>query len=131
MITMEMKAHHLKASKIIVGSSLDAILPTVVLTARGRSSVAGTITVSPNAVDDVGVINVRYHLDGSKLGAEDTTNNHLQESQANILIRKSYLLWRERKCELGLFFTNSNQHCEKSGVICKGKMKICLNSNLH
>src|SRR2546421_105506 len=36
--------------------------------------VAGTITVSADASDNVGVVGVQFKLDGNDLGMEDTTN---------------------------------------------------------
>src|SRR5437867_8736763 len=38
--------------------------------------VAGTITVSASATDNVGVVGVQFKLDGVNLGAEDTTNSY-------------------------------------------------------
>src|SRR5438093_2400572 len=47
--------------------------PTVAITAPAAgATVAGTITVSANASDNVGVVGVQFKLDGANLGAEVT-----------------------------------------------------------
>jgi Big-like domain-containing protein len=45
---------------------------TIASPANG-ATVSGTITISANASDNVGVAGVRFHLDGASLGAEDTS----------------------------------------------------------
>jgi Malectin domain/Domain of unknown function (DUF1929)/Bacterial Ig-like domain/Bacterial Ig domain len=53
----------------------DTTPPTVSLTAPANgATVSGSTTVSANASDDVGVVGVQFKLDGSNLGAEDTTS---------------------------------------------------------
>lgn len=53
--------------------ALDTTPPTVTLTAPAPSTtVAGTITVSANASDNVAVVGVQFKLDGANLGAEVT-----------------------------------------------------------
>jgi hypothetical protein len=53
----------------------DATAPSITITSPASgSTVGGTITVSANATDDVGVAGVQFKLDGTNLGAEDTTN---------------------------------------------------------
>ena len=55
-------------------STTDSTPPTVSLTApTGGATVSGTVTVSANASDNVGVVGVQFLLDGANLGAEDTT----------------------------------------------------------
>jgi hypothetical protein len=52
----------------------DMIGPTVSITfPAGGATVQGTITVTANAADAVGVVGVQFRLDGATLGAEDTT----------------------------------------------------------
>jgi Big-like domain-containing protein/galactose oxidase-like protein len=52
----------------------DLTPPTVSMTAPANAAtVSGTITVSANASDNVGVVGVQFQLDGANLGAEDTT----------------------------------------------------------
>ncbi|HZS24751.1 MAG TPA: Ig-like domain-containing protein [Gaiellaceae bacterium] len=52
----------------------DTTPPTVALTAPSPGSVvSGTVTVSANASDNVGVVGVQFTLDGAALGAEDTS----------------------------------------------------------
>ena len=53
----------------------DVLPPTVSITApTGSSSVSGSITVSASASDNVGVAGVQFRVDGTNVGAEDTTN---------------------------------------------------------
>ena len=52
----------------------DTTPPTVSLTAPADgATVSGTINVTANASDNVGVVGVQFLLDGNNLGAEDTT----------------------------------------------------------
>src|SRR2546422_2307 len=53
---------------------IDTTPPTVSMTAPAAgSTVAGTITVSTSATDNVGVVGVQFKLDGANLGTEVTT----------------------------------------------------------
>jgi hypothetical protein len=55
-------------------TSIDTTKPTVSLTAPAASStVSGTVTLSANASDNVGVTGVQFQVDGVNVGAEDTT----------------------------------------------------------
>jgi hypothetical protein len=55
-------------------SPSDTVAPTVSLTApTGGSTVSGSVAVSANASDNVGVAGVQFRLDGANLGSEDTT----------------------------------------------------------
>lgn len=57
----------------------DTIDPAVSLTAPLNTAVVkGLITISANATDNVGVAGVRFLLDGSALGSEDTTAPYAQ-----------------------------------------------------
>ena len=50
----------------------DTTPPTVSMTAPVAGAVAGTITVTATAADNIGVAGVQFLLDGVSLGAEDT-----------------------------------------------------------
>ncbi|HEY3181566.1 MAG TPA: LamG-like jellyroll fold domain-containing protein, partial [Gaiellaceae bacterium] len=51
----------------------DLVTPTVTISAPAAgATVAGRVTVTANASDDVGVAGVQFKLDGADLGAEDT-----------------------------------------------------------
>lgn len=53
----------------------DTTPPTVSITApASAATVSGSVTVSANASDNVGVVGVQFQLDGANLGAEDTTS---------------------------------------------------------
>ena len=49
----------------------DPTPPTVSITAPAAGNVSGTINVTANASDNVGVVGVQFLLDGVNLGAED------------------------------------------------------------
>src|SRR5207245_256693 len=53
----------------------DTTPPSVSVTAPvAGASVAGTVTVTASASDNIGVVGVQFKLDGAALGAEDTTS---------------------------------------------------------
>ena len=52
----------------------DTTPPTVSMTAPAAGTVTGTVTVSANAADNIGVAGVQFLLDGVSLGTEDTTS---------------------------------------------------------
>jgi hypothetical protein len=57
-----------------VSVTVDNLAPSVSVTAPGNgATLNGTVTVSANAADAVGVVGVQFLLDGAPLGAEDTT----------------------------------------------------------
>ncbi len=57
-----------------VSVTVDNVPPTVSITAPAAgATVAGTITVSASAADNVGVVGVQFKLDGANLGTEVTT----------------------------------------------------------
>src|SRR5207302_2772855 len=61
------------ATSAAVSVTVDNAPPTVSLAApTAGASVAGTITVSASATDNVGVVGVQFKLDGANLGAEAT-----------------------------------------------------------
>src|SRR5262249_21949708 len=56
------------------GPPPDTTPPTVGITAPANgATVSGTISVSANASDNVGVVGVQFFSDGAALGAEDTS----------------------------------------------------------
>ncbi|MBI2096987.1 MAG: peptidoglycan-binding protein, partial [Candidatus Sungbacteria bacterium] len=55
--------------------SPDVTPPAVSITAPlNGATISGTVSVSANASDDVGVVGVQFKLDGANLGAEDTSS---------------------------------------------------------
>ncbi len=57
------------------GGGGDTEAPTVSITSPSdQSTVLGTISVTANASDNVGVVGVQFKLDGANLGSEDTTS---------------------------------------------------------
>jgi hypothetical protein len=52
----------------------DTTPPTVSIATPSAGNVSGTVTVTANAADNVGVANVQYQLDGSNLGSAQTSS---------------------------------------------------------
>ena len=66
-----------EVSKQIPASPTDTTPPSVTLTAPSQgSTVSGMVTLTATATDNVGVVGVQFHLNGSNLGAEDSTNTY-------------------------------------------------------
>src|SRR6202040_1096764 len=62
------------ATAVTVTVSNDTTPPTVSISAPANgATVSGTVTVSANASDNVGVVGVQFRLDGANLAVEDTT----------------------------------------------------------
>ena len=58
----------------VANGVVDVTPPTVSLTAPAGGTVSGTVTLTANASDNVGVSGVQFLVDGGALGAEDTTS---------------------------------------------------------
>ena len=59
---------------VVVTVFNDTTPPTVAVTSPASgATVTGTVAVTASASDDVGVVGVRFELDGAALGSEDTT----------------------------------------------------------
>jgi len=64
-----------EVSKYFEDSSLDLTPPSISLTSpTNTTALSGTVTINATATDNVGVAGVQFQLNGSKLGAEDTTS---------------------------------------------------------
>ena len=62
------------APDVTVNVLNDVTPPTVAITAPANgATVSGTVTVSANAADNVGVASVQFRVDGNPIGAPDTT----------------------------------------------------------
>src|SRR5258706_5577114 len=57
-----------------IGNATDTQAPAVSITAPAAGNVSGTISVTANASDNVGVVGVQFLLDGVNLGAEDNAS---------------------------------------------------------
>src|SRR5207302_7538160 len=65
-------AANLATSGDFTFTTLDGTAPTVSITAPSAgATVTGSVTVSANAADNVGVVGVQFKLDGANLGTED------------------------------------------------------------
>jgi chitodextrinase len=63
------------AVTVTVNNAADTTPPTVSITAPvNGATVSGTVSVTANASDNVGVASVQFQLDGANLGALDTTS---------------------------------------------------------
>lgn len=66
-----------KIVKLAATQSGDTTAPTVSITVPGAGeTLTGAATLSATASDDVGVAGVRFQVDGTPVGAEDTTSPH-------------------------------------------------------
>ncbi|MGH3454699.1 MAG: Ig-like domain-containing protein, partial [Nocardioidaceae bacterium] len=66
-------AGNLATSGDFTFTTLDATPPSVALTAPATgATVSGTVTVSANASDNLGVVGVQFRVDGINVGVEDT-----------------------------------------------------------
>jgi alpha-tubulin suppressor-like RCC1 family protein/chitodextrinase len=62
------------AASATTSAASDTTLPTVAITAPASgATVLGTAPITASALDNVGVVGVQFKIDGSNLGAEDTT----------------------------------------------------------
>src|SRR6185436_19491803 len=66
-------AGHETTASVNVMVSNDVTAPAVSLTSPAPGNVAGTVTVTASATDDIGVAGVRFTIDGVPLGVEDTS----------------------------------------------------------
>ena len=65
----------IEVSKLISTPPTDTTSPSVNLTTPSNgSTVSGIVTLTATATDNVGVVGVQFHLNGTNLGAADTTN---------------------------------------------------------
>jgi hypothetical protein len=67
--------------------------PTIVMTAPAPGgSVLGSVTVSADASDNVGVVGVQFKLDGANLGTEDTSNPYSTSWNTTTVLNGSHTL---------------------------------------
>ena len=73
--------------------SLDTQAPTVSITSPTNNQVvSGTVTVSANATDNVGVLGVQFRLDGGSLGAEIAASPYVTTWNSDQATNGSHLL---------------------------------------
>src|SRR3989442_10720647 len=78
---------------VAVGNDLDLTPPMVRITAPAvGATVGGTVTVSANATDNVGVVGVQFKLDGVNLGAEITTPPYALAWRTAAMVDGPYVL---------------------------------------
>jgi hypothetical protein len=65
-----------EVSRYIVDSSLDVTPPSISLTSPASgATLSDPVTITATATDNIGVVGVQFQLNGTDLGAEDTTNS--------------------------------------------------------
>jgi subtilisin family serine protease len=72
-VARDAAGHTTTAASVSVTVANDTASPTVALTSPAAGIVAGSVTMTATASDDLGVAGVQFTLDGAPLGAEDTT----------------------------------------------------------
>src|SRR5262249_49368015 len=89
-------------------ASVDAAPPTVAVTARASGgTAAGTVTVTADAADDVGVIGVQFLLDGANLGTEDTSAPYSVSWDSSTVATGSHTLLARARDAAGHVTTSS------------------------
>src|SRR5882672_1739067 len=77
----------------LAAAAADTSLPTVAITAPATgSTVSGTITVTANATDNVGVVGVQYKANGGNMGLEVTTAPYRYAADTTTVVNGSYSL---------------------------------------
>src|SRR6202007_3241604 len=70
----------------------DTQAPTVNITAPAAGAVSGTVNVTANASDNIGVAGVQFLLNGANLGAEDVTSPYSFSWNTTIISAGAYIL---------------------------------------
>ena len=81
------------SAPVSVTVSNDATPPTVALTSPASgATVSGTVTVTADAADDIGVVGVQFQHDGTNFDAEDTTAPYAATAYTNNVPNGPYAL---------------------------------------
>ncbi len=78
------------SSAITVNVNNDVTSPAVSITSPTGGNISGTITVTANASDNVGVTGVQFLLNGTNLGSEDLTAPYSISWNTTTLANNSY-----------------------------------------
>ncbi len=81
-----------RPEEVIVNVNNDLEQPTVNITAPVGGTVAGTIDISADASDNVGVVGVQFLLDGNNIGIEDLTAPYSISWNTNTVTDGNYML---------------------------------------
>ncbi|MBC7947360.1 MAG: DUF4082 domain-containing protein [Chitinophagaceae bacterium] len=73
-------------------NNIDAIAPTVSITAPSAGTVSGNLNVTANASDNISVTGVQFKLSGANLGAEDLTAPYSVSWDSRTVANGSYTL---------------------------------------
>lgn len=100
----------------VSNAAADTTAPNVAVTAPlSGSKVNGTVTVSANASDNVGIIGVQFLLDGSNLSSEDTTSPYSISWDTTAVANRNYTISAKARdfagnygTSLGITFNVSN-----------------------
>jgi hypothetical protein len=87
--------------------TVDAAGPTVSITSpAGNSTATGTITVAASASDNVGVAGVQFKVDGTNIGAEDTSSPYSVSWNSTAVTNGSHTLTAVARDTSGLTATS-------------------------
>ncbi|MDP4264139.1 MAG: Ig-like domain-containing protein [Bacteroidota bacterium] len=92
---------------VLVTVNNDTQLPTVNITAPAAGTVAGTLSVTANATDNVGVVGVQFLLNGSNLGTEVLTSPYSFTWNTTTVADGSYTLTAKARDAAGNIQTSS------------------------
>ncbi|SFS67107.1 Ig-like domain-containing protein [Paenibacillus sp. BC26] len=106
------------ASQLLTGSAPgDTTAPTVSITApTSGQTVSGTITVSANASDNVGVAGVQFKVDGTNVGTEDTSSPYSISYNTSGLAAGSHTITAVARDAAGNTTTSSSVSVTKSAA---------------
>jgi hypothetical protein len=87
----------------------DLVLPTVLITSHVTgATVSGTVNITANASDNVGVVGVQFYVDGAALGTEDTTSPYSATWNTSMLANGTRVLTARARDAAGNMATTSN-----------------------
>ncbi|HEY6504384.1 MAG TPA: Ig-like domain-containing protein [Chitinophagaceae bacterium] len=95
------------SAEVIVTVNNDIEQPTITLTAPAAGTIAGTVNVSADAADNIGVAGVQFLLNGANLGSEDLTFPYSVSWNTTTVIDGSYTLTARTRDAAGNVTTSS------------------------
>jgi hypothetical protein len=92
---------------VTVNNVPDTQAPTVSITAPAAGNVTGTVTLSANASDNIGVVGVQFLLNGANLGTEDTAAPYSISWNTSTVTNGSYTLTAKARDAAGNVTTSA------------------------
>jgi hypothetical protein len=96
------------SADVIVNINNDIQAPTVSITAPAAGSVSGTINVTANASDNIGVAGVQFLLDGNNLGAEIVTSPYSVSWNTTTIVNGNHTLAARARDAAGNMTTSAD-----------------------